>query len=78
MRRGLALLALAALVAGCTQTMRDYFAVKPMPPLALHQGMTDKQQCMHCHTADVAGAPPVPHPQYKRCTLCHETAASAH
>ena len=64
-------------IVGCTTTMRDYFNATPLPPLALHQGMQDKAQCMHCHTAGIAGARLVPHPQYKRCVLCHTTEMAA-
>jgi len=69
---GYALLALG--VAACTQTMRDYFSSRDLPPLSMpiHKGLEDKAQCMHCHTGGMATAPAVPHPEYKRCGLCHE------
>lgn len=76
MKRTSLAVALSATVAGCT-TMWDYVRSRPLEPLPVHRGMEAKEQCMHCHTAAVAGAPAVPHPQYERCAMCHETAAIA-
>ncbi len=65
---------LAALVfaGGCTatQTIIDSMNKKPLPATPFHRQLTEKTQCMHCHT-EISSAPAVPHPQYKKCASCH-------
>ena len=62
-------------IAGCaaTQTILDKMNVKRLSPTPFHQQLTQKPQCMHCHT-QLPDAPAVPHPQYKNCAACHTTA----
>ena len=63
-----------ALAAGCaaSRTIIDKMQSKPLSATPFHVALTDKAQCMHCHT-QLAGAPSVPHPDYKRCVSCHQT-----
>ena len=74
-RGGLRVLGFAAVIAGCamTRTIVDKMNAEPLSPAPFHQQLTDKQQCMHCHT-QFAAAPTVPHPDYKNCAACHSTA----
>ncbi len=69
-----ALSVLCLLAAGCavTQTIVDKMRVEPLSPTAFHASLRDTTQCTHCH-AQVAAAPSVPHPQYKKCASCHRT-----
>ncbi len=66
--------ALCVFVAGCavTQTIVDKMRVEPLSPTAFHSSLTESTQCTHCH-AEVAAAPSVPHPHYKKCASCHRT-----
>ncbi len=68
------LLAVLVFVGGCavTQTIADKMNVKPLSATPFHQQLTAKNQCVHCHTG-AAGAPEVPHRQYKNCAGCHTT-----
>ena len=70
----LSLFAICAVAAGCaaTRTIVDSMRAQPLSPTPFHSQLSDKPQCMHCHT-QIASAPPVPHPDYKKCTSCHQT-----
>ncbi len=63
-----------AVVAGCaaSRTIIDKMQSKPLSATPFHEALTDKAQCMHCHT-QLAAAPAVPHPDYEKCVACHET-----
>ena len=64
---------LAGTLAACSVThiIIDSYRAPRISQVPIHQDMTEKDQCMHCHSAGVAGAPPMPHRDYKRCIACH-------
>ncbi len=74
-RRFAAAALVSFVVAGCAAvtTVVDKMRAKPLSDAPFHVTLNDKTQCMHCHT-QVAAAPRVPHPQYKKCIACHQTA----
>jgi hypothetical protein len=73
-RRG-PLLVAAALLFGCaaSRTIIDRINAEPLSDQAFHRQLTAKEQCMHCHS-ELANAPAVPHPEYKKCVSCHSVA----
>jgi hypothetical protein len=70
--RGRALVLGLLLLAGCGAMKRfhDRMVVRPLTPSPYHEQLTEKPQCLHCHT-QLGGAPAVPHPDYDRCADCH-------
>ncbi len=55
------------------QTVVDTMRARPLTAQPFHIELNLKSQCMHCHR-ELAEAPAVPHPHYKKCIACHQTA----